>query len=75
MDRGDDGNNDGWGSRGRCWFSGRVHGDDLAAEAVDAEDKVDDTKVVAVAVDEEDITETTGSTLMLIFPAPPKILT
>ena len=50
-------------------------GYDLEAEAMDAEDKVAEANVVAVAVDEEDIMEMKGNTLTLIFTAYQTILT
>ena len=50
-------------------------GYDLEAEAMDAEDKVAEANVVAVAVDEEDIMEMKGNNLTLIFTAYQTILT
>ena len=44
-------------------------GDDMAADAVDAEDKVTKAEVAAVSMDKDDITETKGTNLTLIFTA------
>ena len=55
MDCGIDGNNGGQGGHGRGWSGGRGREAYLVAEAVDAEYKVAGAKVVAVAVDEDDI--------------------
>ena len=52
-----------------------VVGDNMMADAVDAEDKLAEAKVVAMAVDEYNIMETNGITLMFIFPASQTILT
>ena len=49
--------------------------DNLVAEAVDAEDKMAEAKVVAVAMDKDGIMETKGITLMLNFTDSRTILT
>ena len=48
---------------------------DLAEDSVEAEEKVSQAEVVVVAVNEEDMMKTKGSTLTLIFPASKMILT
>ena len=75
MDRGNDVNNGGWGGCGRGHSVEETTEADLAADAVDAEEKVSQAEVVTVEVNEEDMMKTKGSTLTLILPASKMILT